>query len=149
MKKFFALFLGLLVASVALVSCEDEDDSNYFSGKEFTAYHGGYYWVLSMNGKGADGTFDGHFTIRAYDEDGHKVSGVEVYSGKYKADFEQSRIYIYWDGYSANSLWDIYEDSNEGWPNYDPNVVIHVPYSASGYFAGANFASGNFMKAPR
>ncbi len=158
MKKFLYLLLLLVGFSTVTVSCSDDNDDpysgNWFNKKEFTAEPENWgddsyidWWILSMDGNGGSG-YDGRFTVRAYNDDGSLVRGANSYSGKYTVDFEQGRLYVTYDGYSANAVWNFGDEEYQGWPNWNPNRYIQIPSTELGELAGLTFYSGNVFKDP-
>lgn len=154
--------LCLLTLPILFSSCSDNDDEpdspKWFAGKQFTAFTSSSsdvnVWILSMDGKGGVG-YDGKFEVEPYwyDEsvnhiEYHKVKDHKSYSGTYQVDYQKNRIYITYDGYSANSVWEFGDCEDQGvWPNWNPNRYIRIPYNATGELAGLRFEPGNMFDA--
>lgn len=158
MKKIIYLLLLFVGCNMLFTACDDKDDdpqsNSWFANKQFTAEPEDWYisgidwWVLSMDGNSGPG-YDGHFTVRAYDDDGRPMSGIESYSGKYQVDYENNRLFITYDGYSANAVWTFGDEVDQDcWPFWKPNRCVSVPASATGQLAGLVFHSGYVFDAP-
>lgn len=166
MKKVLILILCVMALPIAITSCSKDDDvkdpysSSWFAGKEFSAedwpgrIHGTSgevdWWILSMDGKGGAG-YDGHFKVVPYweDDEDELIYGIltnhKSYSGKYQIDYENNRLFISYDGYSANAIW-YFGDEEYGqgeWPFWNPNRYIKIPETELGELAGLVFYSGN------
>lgn len=158
MKKVFSLLLCLLATQVLFTSCEKDDDNDpdspyskeWFGGKQFTGRASDDtdvdWWLLSMDAESGPG-YDGHFKIVPYWGDPDGDHGVmkdhETYTGLYQIDYDEYRLYIAYDRYSANYVWTFYDDYEDEWPYWNPNRYIQVPSNATGEMAGTFFMPGN------
>lgn len=167
MKKIIRIAMSVVTLCIFFAACSDKDkdepqggsSSNWFAGKEFTAEvtydHPNWekvdWYVMSMDGNGGVG-YDGRFKITPYIdpyEDGVSqsvVTNCKSYTGKYQVDWENFRIFVTYDGYSANAVWYFEDEDYQGWPFYKPNRMIRIPADALGELAGLNFYSGNVFE---
>ena len=160
------MILCAMALPIAITSCSTDDEkgpysANWFTGKEFTSepspgnasWPTVDWWILSMDGKGGAG-YDGHFKVTPYweDPDHENIYGIlhnhSSYSGKYQIDYENNRIFITYDGYSANAIWLFGdEDDQTDYPFWKPNRYIKIPETEIGELSGLYFHSGNVFEA--
>lgn len=168
MNRLLNLILLLTSLSLVTVSCDTDEDKDelidpntaeWFAGKEFSAitlpgeygYPDVTWWILSLDGNSGPG-YAGHFKLTPYWENEEEtqhgiVTSYKTYTGKYSVDFEKQRIYLVFDGYSAQQMWSFgLEDDQNSWPYWNPNRYIEVPTSASSLFKGMHFFSGNIFE---
>lgn len=160
MKKVFSIMLCLLALPLLMSSCSDNNDEpdspKWFSGKQFTALTSSVNvnaWILTMDGKGGVG-YDGRFKVVPYWYDPNVnhieyniVSDHNSYTGTYQVDYNNSRLFITYDGYSGNSVWYFGDCSDQNsWPNWSPNRYIQIPSNATGELAGLRFEPGNMFE---
>lgn len=141
MKKL--LFILPLLA-LALTSCEDDDGpymGSWFSGQTYTSsndydYSGVDYWIL---------TFDGYtFALSPYNYDGSPSYNSSPVWGTYDYDWNQGVIYASYADGSPSQIWYFDRDTQQGWPYYNPNVVITIA-DGPGYLPGLSFYAGNIF----